>query len=189
MSLGEEQLKEGAIHWHSLEVEEVLERLKAHRQGGLSLAEARRRRLLDGPNRLPPALERERQIAFDAHITIVHAFGVPFQGTLKIAGVVDDSTLAYCEEERQKAVKNVKGLIRSSDVDAHRIWYAVERGHVSRVIFAQEEQLSADVIVIGKQVRSMIGEWLLGGVTRISLPVRNVTCLSSMRELRSSKSL
>ena len=60
---------------------------------------------------------------------------------------------------------------------------------MSRVIFAQEEQLSADVIVIGKQVRSMIGEWLLGGVTRISLPVQNVTCLSSMRELRSSKSL
>jgi nucleotide-binding universal stress UspA family protein len=34
------------------------------------------------------------------------------------------------------------------------------------VILAQEEQLSADVIVIGKQGRSMIGEWLLGGVTR-----------------------
>jgi nucleotide-binding universal stress UspA family protein len=80
--------------------------------------------------------------------------------------VADDSILAYCKEERQEAVKNVKRLIRSSDADAHRISYAVERGHVSRVILAQEEQLSADLIVIGKQGRSMIGEWLLGGVTR-----------------------
>ena len=113
-----------------------------------------------------PALERARQIAPNARITIVHAFRVPFEGKLRIAGVADDSILAYCEEERQEAVKNVKELIRSSDDDAHRISYAVERGNVSRVILAQEEQLSADLIVIGKHGRSMVEEWLLGGVTR-----------------------
>ena len=113
-----------------------------------------------------PALERARQIAPNARITIVHAFRVPFEGKLRIAGVADDSILAYCEEERQEAVKNVKELIRGSDDDAHRISYAVERGNVSRVILAQEEQLSADLIVIGKHGRSMVEEWLLGGVTR-----------------------
>ena len=41
-----------------------------------------------------------------------------------------------------------------------------ERGNVSRVMLAQEEQLSADLIVIGKHGRSMVEEWLLGGVTR-----------------------
>ena len=113
-----------------------------------------------------PALERARRIAPSARITIVHAFRVPFEGKLRIAGVADDSILAYCEEERQEAVKHVKELIRSSDDDAHRISYAVERGNVSRVILAQEEQLSADLIVIGKHGRSMVEEWLLGGVTR-----------------------
>ena len=109
MSLGEEQLKEGAIQWHSLEVEEVLGRLETHRQGGLSLEETRRRRLHDGPNRLPPALERERQIAFDAHITIVHAFGVPFQGTLKIAGVVDIPPWPTAKKSDRKPSRMLRG--------------------------------------------------------------------------------
>lgn len=44
--------------------------------------------------------------------------------------------------------------------------YAVERGNVSRVVFAHEEQLSSNLIVIGKQGRSMVEDWLLGGITR-----------------------
>ncbi|MCC2642915.1 MAG: P-type ATPase, translocating [Nitrospira sp.] len=113
-----------------------------------------------------PALRMSRLIAPTARITIVHAFRVPFEGRLRIAGASEESILAYCEEERQEAVKKIKELIRGSDDDASRMSYAVERGHVSRVILAQEEKFSADLIVIGKHGRSMVEEWLLGGVTR-----------------------
>lgn len=113
-----------------------------------------------------PALRMARLIAPTARITVVHAFRVPFEGRLRIAGASEESILAYCEEERREAEKEIKDLISDSDDDALRMSYAVERGNVSRVILAQEEKLSADLIVIGKHGRSMVEEWLLGGVTR-----------------------
>lgn len=113
-----------------------------------------------------PALRMSRLIAPTARTTIVHAFRVPFEGRLRIAGAAEESILAYCEEERQEAVQKIKELIGSSDDDASRMSYAVERGDVSRLILAQEAKSSADLIVIGKHGRSMVEEWLLGGVTR-----------------------
>ena len=112
------------------------------------------------------ALAMARQIAPNSRITIVHAFRVPFEGRLRIAGATDEAIQKYCEEERQESVKHIKELIRNSDDGASRISYAVEHGGASRVILAKEEELSADLIVIGKHGRSMVEEWLLGSVTR-----------------------
>ncbi len=70
------------------------------------------------------------------------------------------------EEERQGAVKHIQELIRNSDEGAFRIAYAVQYGGASRVILAKEEELSADLIIIGKHGRSMVEEWLLGSVMR-----------------------
>lgn len=83
-----------------------------------------------------------------------------------MAGAAEESILAYSEEEREEAVKKIKDLIRSSGDDAFRMSYVVELGDISRVILAQEQKSSADLIVIGKHGRSMVEEWLLGGVTR-----------------------
>lgn len=113
-----------------------------------------------------PALRLSRLIAPSARITIVHAFRVPFEGRLRIAGAAEESILAYSEEERGEAVKKIKDLIRSSADDASRMAYVVEQGNISRVILAQEQKSSAGLIVIGKHGRSMVEEWLLGGVTR-----------------------
>ena len=63
-------------------------------------------------------------------------------------------------------MRKIRDLIHGFKDDAYRISYAVERGGVSRVILAKEEELSADLIVIGKHGRSMVEEWLLGSVTR-----------------------
>lgn len=113
-----------------------------------------------------PALAMAKEIAPNARITIIHAFRVPFEGKLRMAGVADDSVQKYCEEERQEAVKKVRDLIHASKDGAYRISYTIERGGASRVILAKEEELSADLIVIGKHGRSMVEEWLLGSVTR-----------------------
>jgi len=113
-----------------------------------------------------PALRLSRLIAPTARITMVHAFRVPFEGRLRMAGAAEESILAYSEEEREEAVKKIKDLIRSSGDDAFRMSYVVELGDISRVILAQEQKSSADLIVIGKHGRSMVEEWLLGGVTR-----------------------
>ena len=113
-----------------------------------------------------PALAMARQIAPNARITIIHAFRVPFEGRLWMAGAAGETIQEYCEEERQEAVRKIRDLIHGFKDDAYRISFAVERGGVSRVILAKEEELSADLIVIGKHGRSMVEEWLLGSVTR-----------------------
>lgn len=113
-----------------------------------------------------PALTMATQIAPNARITIIHAFRVPFEGRLWMAGAAGETIQEYCEEERQEAVRKIRGLIHGFKDDAYRISFAVERGGVSRVILAKEEELSADLIIIGKHGRSMVEEWLPGSVTR-----------------------
>lgn len=112
-----------------------------------------------------PALKTARQIAHNARITILHAFRVPFEGKLQIADASDETIRNYCEMERREAEKKIEELTRGSGDDAHRISLTVVRGDVSRVIFAKEEELSADLIVIGKHGQSMVKELLLGSVT------------------------
>jgi nucleotide-binding universal stress UspA family protein len=113
-----------------------------------------------------PALNMARRIAPGARITIVHAFRVQFEARLRIAGAADDTIHRYCEAQRQDAVKRIRDLIRESKDDAYRISVAVEHGDPSRVILAKEEELSADLIVIGKHGQSMIEALFLGSVTR-----------------------
>jgi len=113
-----------------------------------------------------PALAMATQIAPNARITMIHAFRVPFEGKLRQAGVAEDSIRKYGEEERQEAVKKATDLIHAAMDGTHRISFAVEQGDASRVILAKEEELSTDLIVIGKHGRSMVEEWLLGSVTR-----------------------
>lgn len=113
-----------------------------------------------------PALNMARRIAPGGRITIVHAFHVPFEARLRIAGAADDTIQRYCEEQRQDAVMRIRDLIRESKDDAYRISFAVEHGDPSRVILGKEEELSADLIVIGKHGQSQVEALLLGSVTR-----------------------
>lgn len=113
-----------------------------------------------------PALNMARRIAPGARIAIVHAFRVPFEARLRIAGAADDTIQRYCEEQRQDAVMRIRDLIRESKDDAYRISFAVEHGDPSRVILGKEEELSADLIVIGKHGQSQVEALLLGSVTR-----------------------
>jgi nucleotide-binding universal stress UspA family protein len=113
-----------------------------------------------------PSLAMARWIAPSAGITIVHAFHVPLESSLRMAGATDESIERYCDEERQEAGKHIQDLIQIFKQDAPRISYTVECGQVSRVILKKENELSADLIVIGKHGRSVIEELLLGSVTR-----------------------
>jgi nucleotide-binding universal stress UspA family protein len=112
------------------------------------------------------ALNVARKIAPGAQITIVHAFSVPFEARLRIAGAAEETILRYCEEKQQDAVKRIRDLTAESKGDAHRISHVVEHGDPSRVILAKEKEFSADLIVIGKHGQSRLQELLLGSVTR-----------------------
>ncbi len=110
------------------------------------------------------AVEMAGRISPNARITIVHVFRVPFKGTLRIAGA-SDANIRNCEAEQQEAMKEISGLIHDFCDDVRRISYTVELGDASRVIPAKEQELAADLIVMGKRGQSIAEELFLGSVT------------------------
>jgi nucleotide-binding universal stress UspA family protein len=111
------------------------------------------------------ALNMARKIAPNAGITLFHVFQVPFEGSMRLAGTTDEVINQYCDRERQQALNSLRRLIQEATDGSSRMTAAVERGDAARMILAEAETLSADVIVIGKHGLSMVEDFLLGSVT------------------------
>jgi nucleotide-binding universal stress UspA family protein len=113
------------------------------------------------------ALRMALSLAPEARITLVHAFEVPFEGKLKLAGATEAELRRYRDEAHQKALLNIGKML--SDIpqkDASRIAHLVEKADPAVFTLEQAEDLGADLIVMGKHGRSQIEEMLLGSVTR-----------------------
>ncbi|BFU92767.1 MAG: Universal stress protein [Nitrospira sp.] len=111
------------------------------------------------------ALTMARRIASNAHMTILHVFNLPFEGRLRIVGASEGDIRQYRQEEQQSAERKMWELIRESHVDSDRVSYAVEGGGPSPVILAKAEELSSDLIVMGKHGQSWIEDLFLGSTT------------------------
>jgi len=105
-------------------------------------------------------------VAPDAQITLLHAFDVPFEGKLWVAGVAEDEINRYRIHARQEAQAKCKELIQQNGADIGRVSCVVVRGDAPRVILEHEKKLAADLIVIGKHGQSRVEELFLGSVTR-----------------------
>lgn len=112
------------------------------------------------------ALRMAMRIAPQAEYTVFHAFDVPFEGKLWLAGVPDEQIDGYRNQARQFSLNTINELIREVGGDPHRFQPAVKLGEASPLILASEAELGADLIVIGKHSRSMVEELLLGSVAR-----------------------
>ncbi|MFO0700760.1 MAG: universal stress protein [Nitrospira sp.] len=110
-------------------------------------------------------VEMAGRISSNARITLVHAFRIPFEGRLRIAGASDENIRNYCEAEQQEAMKRIGDLIHDFCDDVQRISYTVELGDASRVILAKEQEFAADLIIMGKRGQSIVEELFLGSVT------------------------
>ena len=111
------------------------------------------------------AVRSAAAVAPGADITLVHAFDVPFEGKLWLAGVAEEAIEYYRAEARQQALARMGALTQDLGIDAYRLHHVVEHGDARRVILAKEQVLGADLIVIGKHGRSVMEELFLGSVT------------------------
>lgn len=106
-------------------------------------------------------------IAPAAEIQICHAFDLPFEGRLWMAGVADEQIDRYRAGARQQALSDIQRLADTVPaLEKRRALPAVMRGDPAHVILDQETARDADLIVIGKQGQSVLEEFLLGSVTR-----------------------
>lgn len=113
-----------------------------------------------------PALSVARLVAPHARISIVHAFRMPFEARLRIAGATNEAMQRYCDEERRDAAGRIDQLITECLAGSRREASIVKEGDPSPVILAEAKAQAADLIVIGKQGQSRAEELLLGSVTR-----------------------
>lgn len=105
-------------------------------------------------------------IAPRADIDVVNALDFPFEGNLWLADVGEKEIEDYREQVRRDALARMESLLKEVDGNRRNISSFVERGDAARTVLSREEELGADLIVMGKHARSYAGEMLLGSVTR-----------------------
>ena len=109
------------------------------------------------------ALRAALRLAPEADFTAVHAYDVPFEGKLRLAGVEDEAIDAYRFQAARKAAAAIRALGQKTGI---HLAHAVNRGHAPLLILEKERALRSDLIVLGKAKRSIATELLLGSVSR-----------------------
>jgi nucleotide-binding universal stress UspA family protein len=112
------------------------------------------------------ALETALALAPEADIHLLHAFDVPFEGKLRMAGVPGDEINAYRIRARNLANGKLHALKQPLEEKGRYVRICVEYGDPYTLILEKEKEIRADLIAIGKHGQSVLEELFLGSVTR-----------------------
>lgn len=114
------------------------------------------------------ALASARQLAPGAQLVLLHAFQVPFEGKMRLAGVEESQLVRYELHARQTAHDQMQALLTACGLDPTMagVSTVVAHGEPTRLILAYAEETGADLIVVGKGEASALEDMLLGSVTR-----------------------
>jgi nucleotide-binding universal stress UspA family protein len=115
------------------------------------------------------AVRFARVLAPDAELCIFHAFASTAEGTLRSAGVSEESIAQYRAEDERDAREQMDKLIADIGPVTVPPVTEVRTGDPRVQISATAEAYAADLIVIGKHGRSRLAEYFLGGATRLTL--------------------
>jgi nucleotide-binding universal stress UspA family protein len=113
-----------------------------------------------------PALAAAVRIAPGGEIHVLHVYDVPFEGKLWLSGVAEAVIERHRADVRAQALHQVYALIDAHLPGKPRTVVTVERGEAARTILDAASQFGADLVVVGKQGLSAIGDLFLGSVTR-----------------------
>lgn len=119
----------------------------------------------------PGVAQLARRIAPTAHLTLAHAFEVPFEGKLQFAGVSEADIQRFRQEERRAALAALQTLARKM---AEGPDIRVELGMPEAALPALVGEMAADLMVVGKHGKSEVIDLLLGSMTKHLL--REVPC-------------
>lgn len=111
-------------------------------------------------------LDMALDFAPQATITIVHAYEVPYESTLQLAGMPDLQLNGYRLHAQRRAQARISELIAARPQHKDRILRVVEHGDPAPLILSETERIQADLIVIGKSGQSTVEKFLLGSVSR-----------------------
>ena len=127
------------------------------------------------------ALRLALAIAPQAEITVIHAYLVPFESKLRLAGVNEGEILQYRAEAQDKARSEMKRLLASLELAPENVRRVIVHGDAAPSILQQVEKDQTDLIVMGKHGNSPLEELLLGSTTKHILAEARVDVLSAYR--------
>lgn len=111
-------------------------------------------------------IDLARRVAPGAHLVLLAAYDVPFEGKLRFAGVEDTAIEQYRVQAQHAATQQLQALAGSASLQPEDWTPCVVRGEPSLAIVEQEQECDCDLIVIGKHGQNMAQELLLGSVTK-----------------------
>lgn len=112
-----------------------------------------------------PLVELVRSVAPRAHLVLLSAYEVPFEGKLRFASVPDATIKLYREQARQAAEDGLHALAARTGLAPADWTPCLPRGDASLAIVEHELERACDLIVVGKHGQGMAEELLLGSVT------------------------
>ncbi|MCL4748254.1 MAG: universal stress protein [Burkholderiaceae bacterium] len=112
-----------------------------------------------------PLIDLARRVAPGAHVVLLNACAVPFEGKLRYGGGVDEMIQNYRKQARQIAAQQLHAMAAAAGLEATNWTPCIRSIDASLAIVEEEREQACDLIVIGKHGRHVAEEWLLGSVT------------------------
>jgi nucleotide-binding universal stress UspA family protein len=112
------------------------------------------------------AIALARRIAPAAHLVLLHAYEVPFETRMRMAGVDTQRIEAYRAQARQSAHLRLHEAAAAAGLRPGQWQPCLVMQDPSLAIVEQEQADDCDLIVIGKQGASRVEDFLLGSVTK-----------------------
>lgn len=112
------------------------------------------------------AIHLARHWAPNADLVLLHAFELPYEGKLTFAGVDERVIRQYVSTEGEVRRKRLHELARTAGLSAAEYSGRIVHGDPAQQIIAMEQEVDADLIVVGKHGAHIAEELLLGSVTK-----------------------
>ncbi len=128
------------------------------------------------------AIATAARIAPQATLVLMHAVEVPFEGRMRLSGVAEDAVLRYRRNAQQEAQQRLQQLAAEAGLGPERVRLSAPMGADPWMLIVQEEQEhDCDLVVIGRQGRHALDEFLLGSTTRMVIAEGEADVLVSCR--------
>ncbi|MCL7463154.1 universal stress protein [Pseudomonas sp. NW5] len=121
---------------------------------------------VDFSPRTERALALLRQLAPEAHLTLLHVFSVPFEGMLRHAGVEESQIIRLREEVRQRAAQSMEALRSSEALQGRSVDSVLLGGDPALQVLQQANLRGSELIAMGRRGQGVLDELLLGSVTK-----------------------
>jgi nucleotide-binding universal stress UspA family protein len=112
------------------------------------------------------AMRATLRLAPQAMFFAVHAYDVPFEGKLRLAGVDRDVIDGYRYRAAKKALADIRALSERAARGRKPVVPKVGQDYPPHLILAQEKTRRVDLVALGKKKRHLVREFLVGSVAR-----------------------